>query len=60
MRNRLHADLAALPEPATHEGARATLPTLVRPLRLPSIREQAARQAARDRRVARYQQVQAL
>jgi transposase len=61
MLNRLHADLAHLPEPRT-AGVAPTPPprTVVRPLRLPSISEQAARQASRDRRTARYQQVQAL
>jgi transposase len=61
MLNRLHADLAHLPEPRT-AGVAPTPPprTVVRPLRLPSISEQVARQASRDRRTARYQQVQAL
>jgi transposase len=61
MLNRLHADLAHLPHPSI-DGSAPTgcLPTLVRPLRLPSPREQAARQAARDRRAARYEQVQRL
>ena len=61
MLHRLHADRAHLPEPRTEGVAPIPPPlTLVRPLRLPSISEQAARQAARDRRAARYQQVQAL
>ena len=60
MLNRLHADLAQLPEPTRDGSAPSPPPTSVRPLRLPSLREQAARQAARDRRVARYQQVQTL
>jgi transposase len=61
MLGRLHAELAQLPEPP-HVGSSSTPPTspLVRALRLPSRREQAVRQAARDRRVARYQQVQTL
>ncbi len=61
MLNRLHADLAQLPEPTGATAAPPTpRPTLVRPLRLPSSREQAARQAARERRAAHYQQVQTL
>ncbi len=56
MLNRLHADLAQLPHPNIDD----SVPTVVRPLRLPSSREQAARQAARDRRAARYEQVQVL
>jgi transposase len=60
MLNRLHADLAQLPQLRTDGSAPTTrLPSVVGPLRLPSLREQAARQAARDRRAARYQQVQA-
>jgi transposase len=58
--NRLHADLAQLPEPTRDSSAPTSPPTSVRPLRLPSLREQVARQAARDRRAARYQQVQTL
>jgi transposase len=60
MLNRLHADLAQLSQPTTDGIARTTPPTVIRPLRRPSLREQAARQAARDRRAARYQQVPAL
>jgi len=60
MLNRLHADLAQLPQPTSAGNAPIPPPTVVRPLRLPSLREPAAGQAARDRRVARYQQVQAL
>lgn len=61
MLNRLHADLAQLPHPSIAESVpTARLPTVVRPLRLLSPREQVARQAARDRRAARYEQVQAL
>lgn len=60
MLNRLHADLAQLPEPTTDGNTPTPPPTSVRPLRLPSLREQAVRQAARDRRTARYRQVQAL
>jgi transposase len=56
MLNRLHADLAHLPHPNSDD----SVPTVVHPLRLPSPREQAARQAARDRRAARYEQVQTL
>jgi transposase len=60
MLNRLHSDLAQLPQPTTDGSAPRPPPTVTRPLRLPSLREQAARQAARERREARYQQVQAL
>lgn len=61
MLNRLHADLSHLPHPSIDDSVpTAQLPTVVRPLRLPSPREQAARQAARDRRAARYEQVQTL
>lgn len=61
MLNRLHSDLAQLPDLSTND----SMPTgefapVVGSLRRPSPREQAARQAARERRVARYQQVQAL
>jgi transposase len=61
MLGRLHADLAHLSElPPVGDPPTAPTPRLVRALRLPSVREQAARQTARDRRCARYQQVQAL
>ena len=60
MLNRLHADLAQLPQPTSDGSAPTPPPIVARPLRLPSLHEQAAGQAARDRRVARYQQVQAL
>src|SRR5262249_14316063 len=60
MLNRLHAELARLPEPRAAGDTSTAPPAVVRPLRLPSLREQAARQAARARRLARYQQVQVL
>lgn len=54
-------ELARLPEPPT-DGEPRTSPAPRRrgALRLPSEREQATRQAARDRRAVRYQQVQTL
>jgi transposase len=60
MLKRLHAELARLPEPTPAGDTSTPPPALVRPLRLPSMGEQVARQAARSRRAARYQQVQAL
>lgn len=61
MLNRLHADLAQLPLPSIDDSAPTVcLPTVVRALRLPSPREQTARQAARDRRAARYEQIRTL
>ena len=61
MLGRLHAELAHLPEPPPVGGSPTPpTPPLLRALRLPSRREQTIRQAARDRRVARYQQVQTL
>ena len=60
MLGRLHADLAQLPQPTIDDSAPTAPPRSVRPLRLPSLGEQAARQAARERREARYQQIQAL
>lgn len=61
MLSRLHAELAHLPElPAVGGSPPAPTPSLLRALRLPSVREQAVRQAARARRVARYHQVQTL
>lgn len=60
MFNRLHAELARLPEPTAAGDTPTAPPAVVRPLRLPSLREQATRQAARERRAARYQQVQTL
>jgi transposase len=61
MLGRLHADLTRLPELlSTADTHLVPPPQSIRPLRLPSMREQAVRQVARDRRLARYQQVQAL
>jgi transposase len=61
MLNRLHVDLAHLPHPNIDDSVpTACVPIVVRPLRLPSPREQAAWQAARDRRAARYEQIQVL
>ena len=61
MLGRLHAELAHLPElPPVGGSPTPPRPPLLRALRLPSVGEQAIRQAARDRRVARYQQVQTL
>lgn len=61
MLGRLHADLGHLLEaPAVGDPLIAPTPARLRALRLPSVREQVARQAARDRRAARYQQVQRL
>jgi hypothetical protein len=59
MRGRLHGELAHLPEPPPVGGS-ATPPPLLRALRLPCVREQAVRQAARARRAARYHQVPSL
>jgi transposase len=61
MLGRLHAELTHLPElPGVGGSPTPATPPLLRALRLPSLREQAIRQAARDRRVARYHQVQTL
>jgi len=60
MLNRLHAELARLPEPTPTGNTPPPPRAVVRRLRLPSMGEQAARQAARSRRAARYQQVQEL
>jgi transposase len=61
MLGRLHAELAHLPElPGVGGSPTAPTPALLRALRLPSVGEQAMGQAARDRRAARYQQVQTL
>jgi transposase len=61
MLNRLHAELTHLPElPGVGGSPTPATPPLLHALRLPSLREQAIRQVARDRRVARYQQAQTL
>jgi len=62
MLNRLHADLSTLPEPTASADLTPNRPPSGRPRAEParSAREQAAQAAARDRRLQRYQQVQAL
>lgn len=59
--NRLHSTLLQLPLPSlAEEASLAQTHTHISPLRRPSARDQAARHAARNRRVARYEEVHAL
>lgn len=59
--NRVPASLTKMPVPSlSEEVSSAVMSMHASPLRRPSVREQAVRQAVRDRRITRYEDVQTL